>query len=239
MITRASVVLGIVLAGVLQAEELAAPPQSTGANGQDAMVQGGTVYLHETFDSYEIGSVPKIPQLQRVDMVTVVDGGGRVGSGKVARFDPARVAVGGTSAGGHVALWTSIEKAPPGSDPATSPKSKPAALFLVSAVTDTSPETGYTASRFGDDAIALSPVHRLDAEMPPMVIVHAANDELVHYSTAVALHNKLESTGNACELITVPQGGHGFSSEFREWNVKVRAKMEELFKREGLLPAVR
>ncbi len=154
-------------------------------------------------------------------------------------IDPARIAVGGSSAGGHVALWTAIEKAPPGSDAATSPRSKPAAVVLKSAVTDTSPETGYTPKRFGDDALALSPVHQLDAKMPPTLILHAAMDELVHYGTAVALYNKLASTGNACELVTIPLGGHGFTSEYKQWKPKVNAKMVELFKREGLLPAVR
>lgn len=154
-------------------------------------------------------------------------------------IDPTRIVVGGNSAGGHVALWTAIEKAPPGSDAATSPTVKPAALFLKSAVTDTSPETGYTPKRFGDDAMALSPVHQLDAKMPSTLIVHAANDDLVHYGTAVALYNKLTSTGNACELITVPIGGHGFSSEYKQWRAKTHAKMEALLEREGLLPAVR
>ena len=107
------------------------------------------------------------------------------------------------------------------------------------AVTDTSPETGYTPSRFGDDALALSPVHQLDDEMPPVLMFHAADDDLVHYRTAVALRDKLESMGNACELVTVPEGGHGFSSRFPEWKNKVRTKLEEFFVREGLLPAAR
>ena len=152
-------------------------------------------------------------------------------------IDPTRVAVGGASAGGHVAIWTAIQKSPPGSNPATSPAQKPAALFLTSAVTDTSTESGYTPSRFGDDALALSPVHQLDAAMPPLLMFHAANDELVHYNTALNLHNRLTSTNNQCELVTVPVGGHGYSSEFPEWKTKVRVKLLEMFNKEGLLPA--
>jgi len=111
-------------------------------------------------------------------------------------------------------------------------------LILKSAVTDTSPETGYTPKRFGDDAMALSPVHQLDAKMPPTLVMHAANDELVHYGTAVALYNKLKSTSNACELFTIPIGGHNFASEYKLWKSKAETKTEELLTREGLLPAV-
>ncbi len=154
-------------------------------------------------------------------------------------IDPTRVAVGGTSAGGHVALWTAIENDPAGFDPTKSTDAKPAVLFLKSAVSDTSPETGYTPSRFGNKALALSPVHQVEGKMPPTLIFHAANDELVHYSTAVALCTKLKSLGSACDLVTVPLGGHGFSSEHPEWKSKVLTKLEQVFKREGLFPSVR
>ena len=152
-------------------------------------------------------------------------------------IDPNRVAVGGTSAGGHVAIWTAIEKSPRESGAA--PKVKPAAVVLKSAVTDTSSETGYASERFGDHALALSPIHQVDAQMPPTLIFHAAFDDLVHYSTAVALHGKLESTGNECELISVPVGGHRFTSDSREWKTKFNTKLETFFNRTSLLPAVK
>jgi len=153
-------------------------------------------------------------------------------------IDPGKIVVGGASAGGHIALWTAIEGTPPGSNPAESPKVKPAAIFLSSAVTDTSETTGYTPSRFGEDARALSPVHRLDEKMPPVLMFHAADDALVDYRTAVALHDALKASGNACELVTVPQGGHGYSRNVPEWKTKVRVKVEQFLRDESLLPVV-
>lgn len=137
-------------------------------------------------------------------------------------LDPTKIVVGGSSAGGHVALWTAIAPTPPGSDPAEAPAIKPCALVLLSAVSDTSPEKGYTPKRFGADATALSPVDQLDAQMPPMIVFHGAADRTVPYAQAEALHAKLVATGNACELVTVPGGDHNFSSQLPEWKNKSR-----------------
>lgn len=153
-------------------------------------------------------------------------------------IDPKRIVVGGSSAGGHVALWTAIRQSPPGSDPQTAPKTKPAMLYLKSAVTDTSKETGYTPHRFGEHAKALSPIHQLDSDMPPMIVFHAAYDKLVHYRTAVAFHHKLESSGNHCDLVTIPMGGHVFTRDAPKWNQKMRTLLIQAMREQEILPSV-
>ena len=75
--------------------------------------------------------------------------------------------------------------------------------------------------------------------MPPMEIIHAANDPYVSYGSAVALYHKLVATGNSCELVTIPIGGHSFAKEYPKFKAKAMASLEAFFDREGLLPAVR
>jgi len=150
-------------------------------------------------------------------------------------IDSTRIAVGGNSAGGHVALWTALSSIPPGSDPAESPLAKPAALILFSTVSDTSPLNGYTPKRFGADATALSPVHQLDATMPPVLAFHGDADKLVSVNQATALRDKLVATGNRCELHLVPGGGHNFGNDVPEWREKSRELMREFLKAQRLL----
>lgn len=150
--------------------------------------------------------------------------------------DPQRIVVGGNSAGGHVALWTAITHAPPGSLEAESPRHKPAALILLSTVSDTSAETGYTPQRFGEHTTALSPVHQLDVQMPPVLAFHGDADKTVSLRQAVALRDKLIATGNACELHIVPGGGHNFGQDVPEWQEKSRELMIAFLRRHGLVP---
>ena len=153
-------------------------------------------------------------------------------------LDADRIIVGGVSAGGHVALWTAISATPPGSSPTEAPLQPPCALVLFSAVSDTSPETGYTPQRFGEDARALSPVHHLTRRMPPVLAFHGDADALVPLRHAIALRNQLQAAGNRCDLQIVPGGGHNFDRDLPGWAEKTQIAVEQFLVSEGLLAAL-
>lgn len=150
-------------------------------------------------------------------------------------LDPARIAVGGNSSGGHVALWTAITHAPPGSAEEESPRLKPAVLILFSTISDTSLDTGYTPQRFGENTIALSPIHQLDAKMPPVLAFHGDADKTVPLRQAFALRDQLVATGNVCDLHIVPGGGHNFGNDVPEWNEKSRQLVIDFLQARGLV----
>ncbi|HVM50867.1 MAG TPA: alpha/beta hydrolase [Candidatus Acidoferrum sp.] len=149
-------------------------------------------------------------------------------------IDPARIVVGGSSAGGHVALWTAIEHTPPGSDPKEAPRIKPCAIILLSLVSDTTSPLGYTPKRFGADAQALSPVHQLDARMPPVLVFHGDADRTVTNRQSILLRDRLVAGGNVCELVTVPGGDHGFTSQLPEWKDKTRKLVADFLAKQHL-----
>lgn len=153
-------------------------------------------------------------------------------------IDTKKIVAGGSSSGGHVALWTAIEHTPPGSSTNEAPHAKPMALILVSPVSDTSVATGYTPKRFGSNAEALSPVHQLDAKMPPVLVFHGDGDLTVTNRQSIALEQKLLAGSNVCERINVPTGTHGFQTQLPEWKEKSRSIMKEFLTKQGVLPVV-
>lgn len=153
-------------------------------------------------------------------------------------LDPERIVVGGSSAGGHLALWTAIAQTPSGIEVAEAPRFKPVALLLSCPAADTSKATGLRGNRFKGvaDPDDFSPLQNLDPKMPPVLLIHGDADTTVPYAHAVALHQALTAAGNECEFVTVPGGTHKFSSELPEWKEKVPVLQKAFLEKHGVLP---
>lgn len=148
-------------------------------------------------------------------------------------LDPKRIVVSGSSAGGALALWTAITASPPGSDPALTPRHKPAALILMWPAADLTLFSGQK-DRFGGHGLACSATQHLDAQMPPSLLLHGDKDPTVPYESSVILHRTLTGTGNSCEFITMPGNGHG--TTLPEWKEKLPGLIQKFLTEQKLLP---
>lgn len=146
-------------------------------------------------------------------------------------IDPEKIVVGGSSAGGGLAIWTAITKEPPGSPESERPLHKPAALMLLCPVSDTSPETGYGASRIGYYAKDVSPLHQMDKVMPPIWIYHGDADETVPYDHSKRFVEALKANGNEVSFFTAAGGTHKFASEMDEWRTRTRIDVVEMLRK--------
>lgn len=154
-------------------------------------------------------------------------------------IDPARVVVGGVSAGGHLALWGAIHHTPPGSDPSTAPRERPAAVVLISAVSDTSVASGYTPVRFGIHADALSPQAQLPPTMPPTIAFHGDADTTVPVMQSERLCERMTAAGNICQFVKVPGGTHSYRTQADlpgDWKNKTNSMIEQFLRDQALLP---
>ena len=129
-------------------------------------------------------------------------------------IDRYRIAVGGGSAGGHLALCTATVSR--FKEEAASPVSAvPDALVLFNPVVDTT-QSGYGANRFGDRAQAFSPAHQIQPRMPPTLILHGTADSVVPLENVQRFSAAMRKAGNACQLITYPGAEHGFFNAGRD-----------------------
>jgi len=123
-------------------------------------------------------------------------------------IDPTRIAVGGGSAGGHVALGTALFDTEEHPDEDRSVSCRPDALVLMFAVLDTSKE-GYGNDRIGEGWQRISPLHQIRSGMPPTLVFHGDQDSVAPYSILAAFCTKMEESGNTCKLVLEKGGKHG------------------------------
>jgi len=123
-------------------------------------------------------------------------------------IDPERIAVGGGSAGAHLALGTALFNELDHADEDLSISCKPNALILLFAVLDTS-EKGYGNALIGGDWKTISPLHQIGPNMPPTIIFHGDKDNVAPYPILKKFCEAMKDNDNTYELVLEKGGVHG------------------------------
>lgn len=141
-------------------------------------------------------------------------------SAKTYNVDPDKIAVGGTSAGAHLAMLAAF-------DPAARPAGErplgarcvidffgPTDLSLYAKHPDTEdafmvPFLGKACKTDPEVYRRASPITFAAKGVPPVLLVHGTADIVVPVVHSEKLHEKLVAAGVEAELVTVPGNGHG------------------------------
>jgi acetyl esterase/lipase len=132
----------------------------------------------------------------------------RVHAGSL-HVDPHRIAAGGGSAGGQLALAAAQFPEGPGPTPEPAdPSARPDALVLFDPVVD----TGSPAwrARFEGRGGEVSPLAHPTKGLPPMLILHGRADVIAPYADVEAFCHRVEAQGDRCRLVGYDGAGHGF-----------------------------
>ncbi|HEX5790867.1 MAG TPA: alpha/beta hydrolase fold domain-containing protein [Luteolibacter sp.] len=125
-------------------------------------------------------------------------------------IDPNRLAVGGGSAGGHVAAASTFCKGFDAAGENASISTRANALLLFNPVLDNGPDGGWGHAKVKDFWQKISPAHNVNAPVPPVLFMLGTKDNLIPVSTAERFKKTVETAGGRCELKLYENATHGF-----------------------------
>jgi acetyl esterase/lipase len=135
--------------------------------------------------------------------------------------DDDRIVAVGTSAGGHLALMAGMTP----KSAKFGPTGNVAAVINFYGITDVEDQLGgvneqkyaitWVAEGEGRMELArrVSPVSHVRKDVPPVLTLHGTADPTVPYEHGVRLTKMIRDSGGDAEMISVPEGQHGFPKE--------------------------
>lgn len=165
-------------------------------------------------------------------------------------IDPDRIAAGGGSAGGHLAVSTATLSSHDDPKDDLSISCRPNALVLFNPAVVLAPVTGFKEAtdeglaklreRMGAEPETVSPFHNVKPGIGPTIIFHGMSDKLVPYETVEMFYKKMNEHGNRCELVGYEGADHGFFNYGSDNNapfIDTVAKMDAFLVSIGYLKA--
>jgi acetyl esterase/lipase len=137
---------------------------------------------------------------------------------KKYNVDTKRIVVTGGSAGGHLSLMVGMTP----KSAKLGPPAKIAAVVNFYGITDVADQLSgpnmreYAVTWVPEQsgrlelAARVSPMTYVRKGLPPILTIHGDADQTVPYQHGVKLTKALRDAGNDAELVSVPQGAHGF-----------------------------
>lgn len=119
---------------------------------------------------------------------------------RTLNIDPNQVAVGGGSAGGHLASATCFWQ---------DRDINPAALLLFNPVLDTGP-SGFGFQRMEGRYLEVSPIDHIAANYPPTLILVGTKDKVLPVDLAKRYQKGVENEGGRCDVIFYKGEEHAF-----------------------------